>query len=132
MAPGAVTPTGRQAMNEQEESIGRIEVAPEVLLTIVRQEVLSTEGVNRMASIPAEVSHLFRRASRHEGVVLDYSDNRLSFDVYVYMDPDVNLRETSKAIQVAVIEAMDKMVGVPVGAVNVHVEDVIYAQGQIA
>ena len=119
-------------MNENEESIGRIEVAPEVLLTIVRQEVLSTEGVNRMATIPAEVSHLFRRASRQEGVVLDYSDNRLSFDVYVYMDPDVNLRATSTAIQVAVIEAIDKMVGVPVDAVNVHVEDVIYAQGQIA
>ncbi len=119
-------------MNDYEESIGRIEVAPEVLLTIVRQEVLSVEGVNRMASIPSEVSHLFRRASRQEGVVLDYSNNRLAFDVYVYMDPDVNLRETSRAIQVAVIEAIDKMVGVPVEAVNVHVEDVIYAQGQTA
>mgnify|MGYP001003114753 CR=1 FL=1 len=41
-------------MNDYEESIGRIEVAPEVLLTIVRQEVLSVEGVNRMAPIPAE------------------------------------------------------------------------------
>ena len=119
-------------MNDYEESIGRIEVAPEVLLTIVRQEVLSVEGVNRMAPIPAEVSHLFRRASRQEGVVLDYSDNRLAFDVYVYMEPDVNLRETSRAIQVAVIDAIDKMVGVPVEAVNVHVEDVIYAQGQTA
>jgi uncharacterized alkaline shock family protein YloU len=103
-------------MNDYEESIGRIEVAPEVLLTIVRQEVLSVEGVNRMAPIPAEVSHLFRRASRQEGVVLDYSDNHLAFDVYVYMEPDVNLRETSRAIQVAVIEAIDKMVGVPVEA----------------
>jgi uncharacterized alkaline shock family protein YloU len=119
-------------MDSYQESIGRIEVAPEVLLTIVRQEVLSIPGVNRMAPIPAEVGHLFRRASRHEGVVLEYADNRLSFDVYVFMDPDVNLRETSQAIQVAVIEAIDKMVGVPVDAVNVHVEDVIYAQGQIA
>lgn len=119
-------------MDEQNESIGRIEVAPEVLLTIVRQEVLSISGVNRMAPIPAEVGHLFRRASRQEGVVLQYADNRLSFDIYVYMDPDVNLRETSQAVQVAVIEAIDKMVGVPVDGVNVHVEDVIYAQGQIA
>ena len=119
-------------MDNNQESIGRVEVAPEVLLTIVRQEVLGIPGVNRMAPIPAEVSYLFRRASRQEGVVLEYADNRLSFDVYVFMDPDVNLRDTSHAIQVAVIEAIDKMVGVPVDAVNVHVEDVIYAQGQIA
>lgn len=119
-------------MAEQQESIGRIEVAPEVLLTIVHQEVLGIEGVNRMASAPSEVSNLFRRSSRYEGVVLDYSEGRLNFNVYVLMDPDVNLRETSQAIQVAVIEAIDKMVGVPVESVNVHVEDVIYAQGQTA
>lgn len=119
-------------MAEQQESIGRIEVAPEVLLTIVHQEVLGIKGVNRMASAPAEVGSLFRRSSRYEGVVLDYAENTLNFDVYVFMNPDVNLRETSRAIQVAVIEAIDKMVGVPVESVNVHVEDVIYAQGQTA
>ncbi len=119
-------------MDHYQESIGRVEVAPEVLLTIVRKEVLGIPGVNRMAPVPAEVGHLFRRASRQEGVLLEYADNRLAFDIYVFMNPDVNLRETSHAIQVAVVEAIDKMVGVPVDAVNVHVEDVIYAQGQIA
>ncbi|MDX1687562.1 MAG: Asp23/Gls24 family envelope stress response protein [Candidatus Promineifilaceae bacterium] len=119
-------------MEEQQESIGRIEVAPEVLITIVRQEVLGIKGVRKMAPFPAEVGHLFRRSSRHDGVILDYTDNRLAFDIYVYMEPDVNLRETSRAIQVAVVEAIDKMVGVPVDAVNVHVEDVVYAQGQTA
>ena len=119
-------------MAEETESIGRIEVAPEVLLTIVRQEVLNIRGVQKMAPVPAEVSNLFRRTSRRDGVLLDYGDNRLAFDLYVYMDPEVNLRETSRAIQVAVIEAIDKMVGIPVDAVNVHVEDVIYAQGQTA
>lgn len=119
-------------MEEQQESIGRIEVAPEVLITIVRQEVLGIKGVQRMAPIPSDVGHIFRRSSRHDGVILDYSDKRLSFDIYVFMEPDVNLREASRAIQVAVVEAIDKMVGVPVDVVNVHVEDVVYAQGQTA
>ena len=119
-------------MEEQQESIGRIEVAPEVLVTIVHQEVLGIRGVRRMAPVPSDVGHLFRRLPRHDGVILDYSDSRLAFDIYVYMEPDINLRETSRAIQVAVVEAIDKMVGVPVDAVNVHVEDVVYAQGQTA
>lgn len=117
---------------ENGESIGRIEVAPEVLITIVRKTVLDIKGVEEMAPIPADVARFFRRAPRHNGVVLQYKNNRLTFDLYLHMDPNVNLRETSRAVQVAVIEAIDKMVGVPVDAVNVHVEDVVYAQGQAA
>ena len=118
--------------SEQRESIGRIEVAPEVILTIVRQEVLGINGVWNMAPVPSEVGHLFRRTTRQDGVALDYTDNQLRIDTYVYMNPDVNLHETSRAIQVAVSEAIDKMVGVPVASVNVHVEDVVYQQGQTA
>lgn len=117
---------------ENAESIGRIEVTPEVLITIVRKTVLDIKGVQEMAPIPADVARFFRRAPRQKGVVLQYKNNRLTFDLYLHMDPNVNLRETSRAVQVAVIEAIDKMVGVPVDAVNVHVEDVVYAQGQAA
>jgi uncharacterized alkaline shock family protein YloU len=121
-------------MNEQEqvESIGRIEIAPEVLTAIVQHTTLSVEGVNRLASVPPDMSRLFRRAVRSDGILLNYSDNNLTFDVYVFMDPHVNVLETSYAIQVAVLEAIDKMVGIPVDAVNVHVEDVVYSMDETA
>ncbi|HSM57277.1 MAG TPA: Asp23/Gls24 family envelope stress response protein [Candidatus Sulfomarinibacteraceae bacterium] len=119
-------------MSEENESIGRIEIAPEVLITIVRKALLDIKGVRTTAPIPSDVAHLFKRSPRNDGVVLHYKNHRLTFDVYVYMDPNVNLRETSRAIQVAVVEAIDKMVGIPVDAVNVHVEDVVYNQGQTA
>lgn len=119
-------------MNEQTESTGRIEVAPEVLITIVRKVVLDMKGVREMAPVPADVARFFRRSPRHDGIVLHFKDGRLTFDLYLNMDPNVNLRETSRAVQVAVVEAIDKMVGIPVDAVNVHVEDVVYKQGQTA
>jgi uncharacterized alkaline shock family protein YloU len=119
-------------MNEPTESIGRIEVAPEVLITIVRKVALDMKGVREMASIPADVAHFLRRSPRNDGVALHYKENRLTFDIYLNMDPNVNLRETSRGVQVAVVEAIDKMVGIPVDAVNVHVEDVVYRQGQTA
>ncbi len=117
---------------QRAESIGRIEVAPEVLLTIVRKVVLDIRGVREMAAIPPDVASIFRRSSRHDGIVLRYKGGRLTFDIYLNMDPNVNLRETSRAVQVAVVEALDKMVGIPVDAVNVHVEDVVYTHGQTA
>lgn len=113
---------------EARESLGRIEVAPEVLIAIARQALLEVEGVRKMAPIPADMSNLFHRASRHDGIVLNFEDNRLTFDIYVLMDPGVNIVASSRAAQAAIREAMDKMVGIPVQAVNIHVEDVVYSQ----
>lgn len=121
-------------MSEEEhrESIGRIEIAPEVLTTIAHRTTMDIEGVNGMSTVPAPVSRLFRRAVSHDGVLLDYADGKLSFDIYVLMDPHVNVLETSKAIQDSVIEAIDKMVGLAVDVVHVHVEDVVYTVGETA
>lgn len=118
-------------MNEEKESYGRIEVAPEVLATIAHFAALRVEGVARMAPIPADMARMFRRAARQEGVVLDMSDSKLRFNIYVIMEPHVNMMEASRQIQTAVAEAVDTMVGVPVDAINVHVEDVVYEQGQL-
>ena len=115
-------------MAEHAESLGRIEVAPEVLLAITRQALFEVEGVKQMAPIPADMGNLFHRASRHDGIVLNFEDNRLTFDIYVLMNPGVNIVESSRAAQAAVHEAMDKMVGIPVQAVNIHVEDVVYGR----
>jgi uncharacterized alkaline shock family protein YloU len=121
-------------MGEQEhrESIGRIEIAPEVLTTIAHYTTLDVEGVNKLAPVPADVSRLFRRAVRHDGILLNYTEGKLLFDIYVFMNPHVNVLETSQKVQAAVVEAIDKMVGIPVDAVNVHVEDVLYALDETA
>ena len=51
-------------MNEGQESIGRIEVAPEVLVTIARIAAQSIEGVQQMAQVPADYARLFQRGLR--------------------------------------------------------------------
>lgn len=119
-------------MSESYESNGRIEVAPGVLTSIARLTALKVEGVRKLATPPAEVMSLFRRATRQDGIVLSQHDGNLVFDVYVFMDPHVSVMETSRRLQSAIMEAIDKMVGVPVDAVNVHVEDVLYVQGDTA
>jgi len=118
-------------MTEQQESIGRIEVTPEVLVTIARYAVQEIEGVQQMVPVPSDVARLFQRGLRQDGVLLDLSENKLRFNIYVIMAPHVNLLETSRAIQHAVSEAIDTIVGIPVDAVNVFVEDVHYNKGEV-
>jgi uncharacterized alkaline shock family protein YloU len=119
-------------MSEIRESVGRIEVAPGVLATIAQVAALRVDGVAKMSAIPADMARLFRRSPRTEGILLDVSDNKVGFDIYVIMDPHVNIMETSRNVQSAVVEAIDTMVGIPIDAVNIHVEDVIYALGETA
>ncbi len=64
--------------------------------------------------MPADIARLFNRGTRQEGVILDLSENKLRFNIYVIMDPHVNLMETSRRLQEAVKEAVDTMVGIPV------------------
>lgn len=117
-------------MSEPEISLGRIEVAPEVLMMIARQATLEVKGIHKLVAGPAEGGMFRRRHGRHEGIVLDISNNKINLDLFLLMAPDVNMLETSRAVQNSVMEAIDKMIGIPVESVNVHVEDVIYTQGQ--
>ena len=118
-------------MSETYESVGRIEVAPEVLVTIARYAVQRVEGLQQLAQVPADIARLFQRGLKQDGVLLDLSENKVRFNIYVIMAPHVNRLETSRTIQNVVSEAIDTMVGIPVDAVNVFVEDVHYSKGEV-
>ncbi len=112
---------------EETSGIGRIEVVPEVLIDIVAQTALLQDGVARLADLPPGVARRTKRRMRQDGVTLELDDDGAAFDLYLIMQPHVNMLETSRAIQVASIDALDKMVGIPVKAVNIHIEDIVYS-----
>lgn len=105
---------------------GKTTIAPEVLLTIARLTTLGVPGVSRMSPTPGGVNRLFRRGVG-EGVRLDIrEDDRVYADLYVILQSEVNVREVSRQIQQHVTRAITDMVGMPVGRVNVHIEDIDY------
>ncbi|MCO5184767.1 MAG: Asp23/Gls24 family envelope stress response protein [Anaerolineae bacterium] len=112
---------------EETSGIGRIEVVPEVLIDIVAQTALLQDGVARLADLPPGVARRTKRRMRQDGVTLELDDDGAAFDLYLIMQPHVNMLETGRAIQVASIDAVDKMVGIPVKAVNIHIEDIVYS-----
>lgn len=104
---------------EQETVLGRIEVVPEVLLAIAEQVVSETAGIAAMAEAPG------RRGLRHEGILLDMSAQPI-FDLHLIMDSESDMLAVGRAVQQSLVDAVDKMVGIPVQAVNVHIEDISY------
>lgn len=105
---------------------GRVEVVPEILITIAQRAALRTKGIVRMAEIPGAFAGRFSRRLRRDGILLDVEDGAANVDLFVIVDANLNIMETSRKLQAAVVEGIDNMVGIPVRAVNVHVEDVFY------
>lgn len=104
---------------------GKTTVAPEVLFTIARLTTLEVEGVSRLSPVPAAINRLFKRGFG-EGVVIDVQENTVSADIYVILENDVNIRDVSRSIQRSVARAISEMVGMQVGRVNIHIEDIDY------
>lgn len=104
---------------------GKITVAPEVLLDIVRQAVLYTEGVVGMASIPPRVDRIFRKLVTADGIELEIKESSITIDLYLVVQP-TDMLTLSHRVQKEVIRSLDKMVGLYVDAVNIHIEDVAH------
>jgi uncharacterized alkaline shock family protein YloU len=115
-------------MDNQMQPPGKTTIAPEVLLTIARLTTLGITGVARLSAAPSDVNQFLKRGfSVNEGVRISVEDNTVYTDLYVIMQHDVNVREVSHNIQAQVARAISEMVGMEVGKVNVHVEDIDYS-----
>jgi uncharacterized alkaline shock family protein YloU len=112
-------------MNESSRPPGKTTIAPDVLLTIARLTALSIPGVNRLSTIPGGVNRLFAKGAG-EGVRISVENNTVFVDLFVILNNDVNIREVSRAIQHQVNRAINEMVGMDVGRVNIHIEDIHY------
>ena len=105
---------------------GKTTIAPEVLLTIARLTTLDVPGVSRMSPVPGGVNRLFKRGFG-DGVRIDIRDDDTVYaDLYIILESDVNIRDVSRLVQHRVARSISDMVGMQVGRVNIHIEDIDY------
>jgi len=106
---------------------GTTTVAPDVLVTIARMAALSVTGVSRMAQVTGGVNRLFKRGT-NDGVRIEVEDNTIVASLYLILKKDVNIREVSRNTQQQVARALQEMVGMDVGEVEIHIEDIDYEE----
>jgi uncharacterized alkaline shock family protein YloU len=113
-------------MANQMHPPGKTTIAPDVLIAIARLTTLSVPGVSGLATIPGGVNRFFKGGS-NEGVRIIVENNTVYADLYVIVCRNMNVREVSHSIQNHVARAISDMVGMEVGKVNVHIEDIDYS-----
>lgn len=106
---------------------GKTTVAPDVLVTIARLSALSVPGVSRMAKVTGGVNKLFKRGV-HDGVRMEVKDNTVYANLYLILKKDVNIREVSRNVQSQVARALQEMVSMDIGEIEIHIEDIDYEE----
>ncbi|HPC06899.1 MAG TPA: Asp23/Gls24 family envelope stress response protein [Anaerolineaceae bacterium] len=112
-------------MSSSKRPPGKTTIAPDVLTQITRLTTLNVEGVADLASIPTSVDRLFLK-NANEGVLVEVTENLVNVEIHILVKKDVNIRDVCHEIQSQVSRAISEMVGMEIGKINIHVEDVVY------
>jgi uncharacterized alkaline shock family protein YloU len=107
-----------------EKSLGRVTIAPNVLVTIVQKTAVSVPGVAGLHETVPNVKRLLGFHTVGRGVEVRVVDDQVSVDVYLVALRGVDLLQMGRQLQHEITRAMQDIVGIPVREVNVHVEDV--------
>ena len=98
--------------------LGRITIANEAIAHIVGETVRECYGVVAMAG----PKWLPERARK--GIDVTRADDEITIDVHVVVEYGLNLAEVASSIRNRVTYELERMTGLPVRAVEVHIDGV--------
>jgi uncharacterized alkaline shock family protein YloU len=110
-------------MPTRNESLGQVDISTTAIATIASHAINQSYGVVGMASknIVDGIARLLTRDS-HRGVDVAMEDGEVIIDAYVIIEHGVRIRAVAESIQHTTKFHVEKVVGLPVRAVNVYVQ----------
>ena len=106
-----------------EEQLGEIVIAPRVLEKIIAIATTKVDGVHSFSN--KSVSDTLSKLSLGRGVYLRNVDEKLTVDIYLYLEYGVKVPKVAMAIQKAVKDAVYNMADVELDVVNIHVTGIV-------
>ncbi len=109
----------------EETRLGRIEVSATAIASLASQAVLECYGVVGMATkdLARGIVEILQPASHRRGVGIHINEDRIVIDLYVVIEYGTRIAEVARNIQSVVKYTVERALGVPVTAVNIHVQD---------
>ena len=106
-----------------EKQLGEIVIAPRVLEKIIAIATAKVDGVHSFSN--KSVSDTLSKLSLGRGVYLRNVDEKLTVDIYLYLEYGVKVPKVAMAIQKAVKDAVYNMADVELDVVNIHVTGIV-------
>ena len=102
---------------------GGVTVAHQVIAKLAGKAARATYGVVAMQEPPIRKLARFFRGSLTEGVEIDIEDGAANIGLHVIMERGVNLSQVTANLREQVRYQVGEVGGVPLGEINVRVED---------
>jgi uncharacterized alkaline shock family protein YloU len=108
------------------ESLGRIEVSPRVVASIVGHAANECYGVVGMAArgLRDGIAERLNRENAHRGVEIEVREGGIEIELYIIAQYGTRISEVAHNLMSAVRYAVEKSLGLPVLSVNVNVQGI--------
>ena len=102
--------------------LGRITIASDAIAQIVGHTAAECYGVVGMAG--KGLKRLLSRDRLRQGIEVSSRDGALALDLYVVVEYGLNLAEVAATVRSRVAYEVERLTGLEVAAVEVHIQDV--------
>ncbi len=109
-------------MSEETTHIGSIHVSPRAIATIAYHAALESYGVVGLTSknLMSGLTHVLVKDPTH-GVAVDYDGESIKINLYIIVEYGTRIKSVAASVMNTVRFHVEKSLGMPVQAVNVHV-----------
>ncbi|MGG3574820.1 Asp23/Gls24 family envelope stress response protein [Bacillus gobiensis] len=109
-------------MNDEENQLGKVEIAPEVIEVIAGIAAYEVEGVAEMrGNFAAGVAERFGKKNHRKGVKVDLTEDGIIIEVYCVMIFGVSIPKVANAVQDNIRQALLNMTALAIKEINIHV-----------
>lgn len=109
-------------MTETKKILGKISISYHAIATIAFQSALESYGVVGLANenIAHGISRFFSKTPT-SGVIVHFDGDIIDIDMYVIIEYGTRISSVARSVANNVKFSVEKMIGLPVNEVNVHV-----------
>ncbi|WP_099158467.1 Asp23/Gls24 family envelope stress response protein [Virgibacillus ndiopensis] len=103
-------------------SLGKVEIAPEVIEVIAGIASLEVEELSAMrGNFATGVVERFGKKSHGKGVKVELTDNGILIDLYVVLNYGVSIPHVAQKLQTNIRQTLKNMTALEIDEINVHV-----------
>lgn len=127
--PSPPAPNTRAAAENRQaapltEPLGSVRITKHVLATIIELAALGVAGVAKMAPLSSPWPRMIFHAQPQRGLALNVHGNTVATDLYLILKPGVNMAQVGRSVQDAVTSAIEDLLGMTAGEINIYIQDV--------
>ncbi|WP_164668651.1 Asp23/Gls24 family envelope stress response protein [Virgibacillus doumboii] len=105
-----------------DESLGKVEIAPEVIEVMAGIAASEVEGLSSMrGNFATGVVERFGKKSHSKGVKVELTDNGILIDLFVVLNFGVSIPKVAQQLQDNIRQTIKNMTALEIAEINVHV-----------